>query len=78
MANRAIAVVKEALERNRRLVRPRNLAFAADFAVKVTMAAARTGARDWPEELASGLLDQEVADLILRYLLKDPRRSSAR
>jgi AcrR family transcriptional regulator len=78
MANRAIAVVKEALERNRRQVRPRNLAFAADFAVKVAMAAARTGARDWPEELASGVLDQEVADLILRYLLKDPRGKAAR
>ena len=41
-----------------------NLDFAADFVVKMTMAAVRTAARDYPKELASGALEAAVADMI--------------
>jgi AcrR family transcriptional regulator len=46
-----------------------NLEFAADFVVKMTMAAVRTAARDYPKELASGELEVAVADMITRYLV---------
>ena len=46
-----------------------NLDFAADFVVKMTMAAVRTAARDYPKELASGELEAAVADMITRYLV---------
>jgi AcrR family transcriptional regulator len=47
-----------------------NLDFAADFVVKMTMAAVRTAARDYPKELASGELEAAVADMITRYLVE--------
>jgi AcrR family transcriptional regulator len=72
LAERAIALVLAGFQRQREALRPSvraNLPFAADFVVKMTMAAVRTAARDYPNELASGELEAAVADMITRYLV---------
>jgi AcrR family transcriptional regulator len=69
----AIALVRTGLERRREDLRPEvaaDISFAADFAVKMTMAAVRTAARDYPQQLASGALEDAVTAMITRYLLR--------
>jgi AcrR family transcriptional regulator len=70
LADQATAMVRVALEHRRDQVRPRDLPFAADFVVKMALAAVRTAARDWPAQLQSGQLEDEVTDLLTRYLVK--------
>lgn len=70
MTNQAVAFVQAALERRRDEVRPRDLAFAADLVVKTALAVARTGARDYPEQVKSGALAEELAEMLSRYLLR--------
>jgi len=70
LANRAIALVRAGFEMRRDELRVSNLEFAADFTVKMTMAAVRTAARDYPKELASGELETAVADMITRFLIR--------
>jgi AcrR family transcriptional regulator len=72
LAERAIALVRAGFEHRRDELRApvqANLPFAADFVVKMTMAAVRTAARDYPKELASGELEAAVADMITRFLV---------
>jgi AcrR family transcriptional regulator len=69
MANAAVALVQGALEAHKDRVRQHNLPFAADFVVKVVLAAVRTAARDYPKELESGELAEAVSDLVIRFLL---------
>lgn len=72
LTDRAVALVRAGFERNLAELRPEvraNLPFAADFVVKMTMAAVRTAARDYPKELASGELEEAVATMITRYLV---------
>lgn len=68
---RAVAGVQAAFEYRAGGLRPRNLAFAADLVVKMALAMVRTGARDYGREIASGELAEELADMIVRYLLRD-------
>jgi AcrR family transcriptional regulator len=70
MANRAIDVLYAVFEKRRDELRPKNLRFACDFVVKVVLAAVRTAARDYPDELASGELASALADMVTRYLVK--------
>jgi hypothetical protein len=70
MTDQAASLVRVALEHRRDEVRPEDLAFAADFVVKMGLAAVRTATRDWPERLQSGQLEDEVTDLLTRYLVK--------
>lgn len=69
LADKAIALVRAGFERQRERLRVKNLPFAADFTVKMTMAAVRTAARDYPKELASGELEDAVTDMITRFLV---------
>jgi AcrR family transcriptional regulator len=69
---RAVDAVHAALVQRAPQLRPPNLAFAADFVVKTALAMVRTGARDYEREIASGELARELADMISRYLLRDP------
>lgn len=71
MTDQAVAMVRAALERSRARVRPNDLAFAADLVVKTVLAVIRTGTRDYREELSSGVLADELTDMIARYLLVD-------
>jgi AcrR family transcriptional regulator len=73
LTDRAIALVRAGFERQRAELRApvlANLDFAADFVVKMTMAAVRTAARDYPKELASGELEEAVTDMLTRYLVR--------
>ncbi len=70
MSTAAAEMVQVALERRRDEVRPRNLAFAADLVVKTALAVARTASRDYPEQLASGELAEELGQMLARYLLR--------
>jgi AcrR family transcriptional regulator len=73
LTDRATRLVRAGFEAQRGELRPpvlANLDFAADFVVKMTMAAVRTAARDYPKELASGELEAAVADMITRYLVR--------
>ena len=63
---RATALVRAALDRQE--VRPRNLDFAADFIVKMVLAAVRTAARDWMREVESGEFTEELVALCVNYL----------
>ena len=63
---RATALVRAALEKHH--VRPRNLDFAADFVVKMVLAAVRTAARDWMPEVESGEFTRELVAMIVNYL----------
>jgi AcrR family transcriptional regulator len=67
----AVEAVHRALLPRAAELRPRNLAFAADLVVKMTLAMVRTGARDWPRETRSGELTEALADMILRYLVRE-------
>ena len=72
LTERAVALVRAGFENKRDELRAAvraNLPFAADFVVKMTMAAVRTAARDYPKELASGTLEAAVATMITRYLV---------
>lgn len=69
MTDQAVAFVQAVLEAKRSEVRPRDLAFAADLVVKTALAIARTGARDYEEQVKSGELARELADMLTRYLL---------
>ena len=72
LSDRATRLVRAGFEAKRGELRApvlANLDFAADFVVKMTMAAVRTAARDYPKELASGELEAAVADMITRYLV---------
>jgi AcrR family transcriptional regulator len=70
MADQAAALVQAALEHRRDEIRPRDLAFAADFVVKMALAAVRTATRDWPDRLQSGQIEDEVTDMVTRYLVR--------
>ena len=72
MTAQAVAAVQAALARQAPKLRPANLAFAADLTVKMALAMVRTGARDYEREMASGELANELGDMIVRYLLRDP------
>jgi AcrR family transcriptional regulator len=72
MSEGAAKLVQRALEDRREEVRPRDLAFAADLVVKTALAVARTASRDYPAELASGALAEELGEMLARYLLKTP------
>jgi AcrR family transcriptional regulator len=72
LTDRATRLVRAGFEAKRGELRApvlANLDFAADFVVKMTMAAVRTAARDYPKELASGELEAAVADMITCYLV---------
>jgi AcrR family transcriptional regulator len=71
MANAAIAMVRDALERRRDEVVPDDLAFAADFTVKLALAGVHTATRDYPEQLASGQFARELSAMLRRYLLRE-------
>jgi AcrR family transcriptional regulator len=73
MAERAAGLVEGALAKRKDELRPRDLAFAADLAVKTALAVARTATRDYPKQLADGTLAEELAQMLARYLMKDPR-----
>jgi AcrR family transcriptional regulator len=73
MSNAAAESVRCALEARRDEVRPLDLAFAADLVVKTALAVARTASRDYPGELASGVLAEELGQMLARYLLKAPQ-----
>jgi AcrR family transcriptional regulator len=70
LADGAVSVVREALTRRREEVRPENIAFAADLAVKTVLAVVRTAARDYDVEVESGVLAEELTEMLARYLLK--------
>jgi AcrR family transcriptional regulator len=70
MVERAVKLVRGALEQRRSELRPPNLEFASDFIVKIALAAVRTAGRDWPRELESGVVEEAVCDLVVRYLVK--------
>jgi AcrR family transcriptional regulator len=70
MTERAVDLVEGWLRTHQREVRTDNTRFAADLAVKTTMAVVRTAARDYPEQTASGELARELAEMITRYLTK--------
>ncbi|HEY2514426.1 MAG TPA: TetR/AcrR family transcriptional regulator [Polyangiaceae bacterium] len=72
MSDSATTLVEAALSRRRDEVRPRDLHFAADLVVKTALAVARTASRDYPDQLADGALAHELAEMLSRYLLKDP------
>ena len=72
MSDAMARLVHDALAARRDEVRPRDLAFAADLVVKTALAVARTGSRDYPSQLADGTLADELADMLTRYLLKQP------
>jgi AcrR family transcriptional regulator len=72
MSEAAAKLVLSALERRRDEVRPADLPFAADLVVKTALAVARTASRDYPEQLASGVLAAELGQMLARYLLKSP------
>jgi AcrR family transcriptional regulator len=67
---RAVVMVEQLLQKHRARVRPANLKFAADFAVKMTLAGVRTAARDYPKEIASGELAEELTQMLTRYLVR--------
>jgi AcrR family transcriptional regulator len=69
MTNEAVAMVRAALERDKHLVRPKDLDFAADLVVKTAMAVVRTATRDYRDQLANGQLATELSAMITRYLL---------
>jgi len=71
MTKQAIDLIHGLLVRHRDQARPTDLAFAADFTVKMGLAAVRTGTRDWPEQLRSGQLEAEWCAMATRYLVKD-------
>jgi hypothetical protein len=71
LTDRATRLVRAGFEAKRGELRAPvlgNLDFAADFVVKMTMAAVRTAARDYPKELASGELEAALADMLTHYL----------
>jgi AcrR family transcriptional regulator len=67
MSARATELLRAALEK--RAIRPADPAFAADLVVKTAVAVVRTGARDWPKQLAGGQLAEELSSMIVRYLV---------
>jgi AcrR family transcriptional regulator len=81
LTDRAVALVRTGFANKRDELRDAvraNLPFHADFVVKMTMAAVRTAARDYPKELASGELEEAVATMITRYLVDDSKPRSGR
>jgi AcrR family transcriptional regulator len=73
LATRAIAMLEAQLAADKARVRPTDLRFAADFAVKMVLAAVRTAARDYPAELASGRLAEALGDMVVGWLLREYR-----
>ncbi len=71
MTNGAIAFVRTVLDARAGELRvgAEERAFAADLVVKTALAIARTGARDWQEELRDGRLADALADMLTRYLV---------
>jgi AcrR family transcriptional regulator len=72
MSNAATRMVVLALSRRRDEVRPHDLEFAADLVIKTALAVVRTAARDYPDQMASGALTEELSQMLARYLLKEP------
>jgi AcrR family transcriptional regulator len=68
---RAVDALRAVFTHRARELRPSNLDFAADFVVKTALAMVRTGARDYADETESGELAETIADMIVRYLLRD-------
>ena len=67
----AIGAIRRAFEVHRAFIRPSNLDFAADFVVKMVIAAVRAAPRDYVRELDDGELARELGEMIVRYLRKD-------
>lgn len=70
LTDRGTALVRLALARHEAQLWPRDLDFAADFVVKMTLAAVRTAARDYPKQLASGAFAEELTQMLVRYLCR--------
>jgi AcrR family transcriptional regulator len=70
MSDAGAKMVLAELVRRRPEVRPPDLEFAADLVVKTALAVARTASRDYPEQLANGVLAEELGQMLARYLLK--------
>jgi AcrR family transcriptional regulator len=66
-------IVERALARRRDEVIPTDLWFAAELTVITALHAVRTASRDYPEQLASGALTEELVGMLSRYLLKPER-----
>jgi AcrR family transcriptional regulator len=73
MTDEAIGFIRSVLDARAAEVRPTDHAFAADLAVKTALAVVRTGARDWEEQVKSGVLADHLADMLTRYLVSDLR-----
>ncbi len=73
MSSQAIELLRRALEHRGQAIRPRNLEFAADLVVKTALAVVRTGARDYEPQARSGELAEELTQMLVRYLLVDPK-----
>ena len=72
MTHQAAAIVERVLAKRRDIVRPRDLALAAHLVIITALHIVRAGPRDFPTQLASGALAEELAQMISRYLLKTP------
>jgi AcrR family transcriptional regulator len=70
LSDRATSLTLAFLEARRDQLRVEATPFVADFVVKMVLAAVRTAARDFPEQLASGELARAVTDLVVRYLCR--------
>lgn len=75
MSDKAIDVLTRALEQRAGELRPLpDVRFAADLVVKTALAVVRTGARDYEAEAKSGLLAEELTQMLVRYLRADAGR----
>jgi AcrR family transcriptional regulator len=70
MAAQAVTLVRGAFAKRRAEIRPQNIDFAADLVVKTALAVVRTAARDYERELATGELEEELTQMLARYLAK--------
>jgi AcrR family transcriptional regulator len=71
ITGRAVDALRAVFARRAAELRPRNLDFAADFVVKTALAMVRTGARDYEHEIGTGELASAIADMLVRYLMRD-------
>jgi AcrR family transcriptional regulator len=72
LTHKAASIVEQVLAERRDLVRPRDLGLAAHLVILTALHIVRAAPRDFPMQLASGELAEELAQMISRYLLKTP------
>jgi AcrR family transcriptional regulator len=72
LTHEAAKVVETVLVDRRDEMRPRDLALASQLVIITALHVLRAGPRDFPTQLASGELADELADMLSRYLLKNP------